>query len=655
MLLQNNVVVRLLTSVIISVSLSACIPGMTAGVKPPSAAEIQASQQAGTLATLYTDISQKTAENPSDPKLIAAKKQIGQLLGEQHYAAFKAQLSRSKSISDPLTKSQLAAFSAQIEPIAALNTESHNRAKQLLQSEERKRLVKEQALLAELDTFAPEELESKFKLITELRQLSDDQQQQNSLIEAAVTAASRFADENMEKKDYARALTLYRALQETQPDLQDIEQKKTDAYVLDQLQQVDKNKNAGNIDETFRLLSELLKHPKGTHYRDAIDPTLAELAEYYNLVAQTSLSEDNWLLAYQQLDRANLAASQLQDYYLDPSPTQDFISQMLLLTNDAKQQNRLGSAMGYLLAIKEIAPSFQELEPILEDVKERLYENSIIKVATSTFKSPANAPGLGNILTAKIMHLLTNKDQRDIRLLERGSLDDILREQEIMSMNTNVDVNISSADFLVQGELLEASVDSSIQPSQQTKRVVVDRTQSVNPEHRAWLALAEEQRKKVTEPNKTIETEVQETITFTITEHRKVASTTSAFRVINPVTSKLLHTETIVTDKSYEDFSAEGIDIGLYVQKVKLARLPADSRILRELADQQAKEIATKLFERFKDPEIKYLQQSDSAAHDGAFDKAAEHLAMAIVLKERKEQAHMELSQTLREYALQAH
>jgi len=643
---------RLLTGAALALSLAACMPGMQ--TPPPSAQEISSAQSAGSLDRLYADVSKKLAKAPSDSGLMAAKRQIGGLLAAAAYDRMVAALDDFRTADGVVPAATLQQLTPELEPLQQWSTEHHDRAQQLLQGEERKLKVKEEALLAELDATPPAEMSKSIGLIDQLTSLTGETAKYEKLNTQRIAAAVQYADQRFAIGEYRQAQEVYAAVLDIAPEQAGIAEKSAEADMLDTLQRIGNLKADGKIDQAFELAIGLVGHARVKQHDTELNDLLAEFAEYYNLVAQSSLTEDNVLQAYRNIARSNLAASNLPDFYLDQSPTQDFVSQLLLLTNDAKQQNHLGAAMGYLLAVKEVAPTFQGLEPLLQDVKDRIYEASVVKVATSTFKSPPDAQGLGNILTAKIMHLLSNKNQQDIRLLERGSLDDILKEQEIMAMNQEMELTISSADFLVQGALLEATVDTSKQPSQQTKRVVVDRNMVPNPEHATWLVLDEELRKKQPEPEKLIEQEIFETVSYTITEHRKVGSMTSAFRVINPSTSKLLHTETLVTDRSYEDFSSEGVEIGLFVQEVKLARLPADSRILRDLADEQAEEIASKLFERFKNPEQAYLADSETLANDGLYENAVEKLAMAAVLKEHKALRYDDLLPRLKQYALQS-
>ncbi len=649
MRMKHNGLTRLLAGAVTTFALVACTPG----VKPPSEADIRSAQDAGTLNSLYSDVSDRAARAPGNKQLQASRKHIARLLALSQYSGFQSALDSGRSDTGWVGKQRLVQLSSMLTPLQDLDPSLYSQGMELLQQEEQNRQAREETLRSRIDATPSGEIATSLTLIDQLADLTGASDGYPEMRQQRMAAASSYANERLAEGDLAAAIATLMALQEAAPGDPDISRRIADIDMQQHLQEVNALKESGEVDQAFTQLMEMLDKPETTPFHSEITPLLYELSEYYNLVAQSALTEENWLQAYQHLRRANLASSRLDEFYLDPTPTQDFISQMLLLASDARQQ-RPGLALGYLLAIRELAPDLRELEPQLLDVKDRLYEEGVVKVATSTFDSPPGAPGLGGVLTARIMQLLADMTRTDIRLLERSSLDEILKEQEIMSLTDDVDVTISSADFLVQGALLESTVDTSVQPNKQTRRVVIDNRKVANPAYQQWSTLSPEKRRQQPAPPAYVDEAIRETITFTITEHRKDASMTSAFRVINPSTSKLLHTETLVTEQSFEDTSQEGIDIGLFVQEVKQARLPADSRILRELADQQAKEIATRLFERFRDPERQYLARSESFAHEGDFDEAAEQLAMAVVLRERKSLDFDDLTHTLRQYALRA-
>jgi hypothetical protein len=184
--------------------------------------------------------------------------------------------------------------------------------------------------------------------------------------------------------------------------------------------------------------------------------------------------------------------------------------------------------------------------------------------------------------------------------------------------------------------------------------VVTGTKRDRNPDYEGWLALPEKLRGERPQPPTTIEVEVVEDISFDIEVHRKVGIFSTAYRLVDAQSAKVIFADSVREKVVHEDESREGIELGDFKMEFKLSNLPSDVEILTQLADSVSKEIGARVADRLKDPEIEYARQAEVAATERNYMSASENAAYAVVLFERKNQDLGELPSQLRTYAVAA-
>ena len=92
-----------------------------------------------------------------------------------------------------------------------------------------------------------------------------------------------------------------------------------------------------------------------------------------------------------------------------------------------------------------------------------------------------------------------------------------------------------------------------------------------------WSRLTPRQRKQanLTLPSRFLTRELKEDITSTQTKHVKSGGIIANYRIIDAVDGELVHTNNLSSEASFEDDSVDGIEIGRFIQKAKVANLPA--------------------------------------------------------------------------------
>ena len=238
------------------------------------------------------------------------------------------------------------------------------------------------------------------------------------------------------------------------------------------------------------MLADTYSDPR---QRIQLESYAVELMQYYNLMAQTAISEEDLQTAYNHLIRSRAVSKLVPLEEVDNSASSEFLSQIYLNARDAYENNQPALAFAYLQIMTDFDEVTPEHQAMLQNSEKQLYDRSVIKLAASQFDSPSNAPGLGALITAALVEYFVNADRKDIRILERDSIDSVLKEQEIKALSEGGEINLSSADFLVQGAVLEANVDESSQQTRRTKRVVTELETAAEP---GVPALAATERKR---------------------------------------------------------------------------------------------------------------------------------------------------------------
>ena len=146
---------------------------------------------------------------------------------------------------------------------------------------------------------------------------------------------------------------------------------------------------------------------------------------------------------------------------------------------------------------------------------------------------------------------------------------------------------------------------------------------------------------------------MKEDISSTRTQHSKNGGVIANYRIIDAVNGELLYTANLSSEAAFEDESIEGIEIGRFVQKAKVANLPADREILRDLAQALAEKIALKIVSQLEKPELRYLKVANERKADDELISAVQELGKAIVILREKELPLEEQIAELKQLALQ--
>ncbi len=253
----------------------------------------------------------------------------------------------------------------------------------------------------------------------------------------------------------------------------------------------------------------------------------------------------------------------------------------------------------------------------------------------------------GNTVTAKIVQYLHENLSEDVGIIEREKLEEIEREK---GLSGDADALVA-VDYLVQGNILEAKVDSSERSLNQRKRVVTGTETVPNPDWDRWNGMNNKERERAgleIEPARTIQRERTEDLEIPTVYHRKVGVFSVSYRVIDANSAKVLFADTQRTKQELEGVDAPGLDMGDFKQEPQVANLPSDVEILDQLAEEVSAAIGKKLAEVLVNPELQYQADADRYVREGNYIDASQQYAYAAVLTDRKNKDSSELRENLR-------
>ena len=303
--------------------------------------------------------------------------------------------------------------------------------------------------------------------------------------------------------------------------------------------------------------------------------------------------------------------------------------------------------------VEEFDPGYPSLDSLQREATQTLYENAIRRVGSVSLASsdPATQQVASQIAAGVRQYMMANVPE-DVKIVEREKLDEIRRERG-MSLDTD-DVEqelaeLDSADFLIEGELLSAEVESVIKKTKNTERVVTGQEQVSNPDFEAWIR--EKGKRKADHPDappKTISRPIQEDITLSIEEHQKDGVVGVTYRIIDTNNAEHIHSESITRSMRVSDMASEGIRLGDFVKEAKLAELPSDRDIYNQLAEEVVEEMAQDLVGFLANPDGDYFENCKLLAAEDRNEEAAEYCANAAVLREYRLQDNSEIIEQLK-------
>lgn len=647
-----------LTAVALAVGLAGCASTPT----PLTQQEIQAATQSGNLEELYTRLAARVAQAE---KLDSrdGERSLEQLQGIGNRLATRLEQDIRQGLGQhplddglvplPVVEAQL----ARLPKMEKWAPDKHRLlAEELNGLKERvlARISEGQERLAQLDANSLDDAGARVEVLASLAKVTGDNRYLRER-EAVLKGLREQADTALKKKRYDKARQVLAALQPITPDDASLAPKITlaDAHLFEK--QFWDSLTQGKPDEAYARFMELAQEERFPALLQHLSTSVTDMASYFTAQAGTALSENRLGDAYQRLSQARslAAAAKLQ---LAVSPQEDaFLKAVNERYLAALESGQAGLALGYLKVMERFNPDYPGLRDGLRAAQEAALARATRTLSPAVFSDTTGKSALGSgTVAAKVTQYLADTIPHDIKIIasEERPAPQKGKAGKKGKDSSDAPAVPATADYVIEGKILESRIDTTEDHSKKTMRVVTGTTTVPNPAYEQWLALPEEQRATLPEPPRTVSQEKTEEVTVNLKALRKVGIVAVTYRLIEARTGRVLATGSELAKEEITDEGNDGVELGDYHLPVKLATLPTDAEILQKLSEKISSVVGEKLAQELKDPELRYTADAKRYLDEGNAALAAEHEAYAFTLATLKGQDVATHSKTLEQYAV---
>lgn len=373
-----------------------------------------------------------------------------------------------------------------------------------------------------------------------------------------------------------------------------------------------------NPDAAYALFETMARSPYFKDVKERIGPTCRDLSNYFIAKASNATVQNNLGDAYRWFAQSRSVRMKL-DGRVDPAPEeQAFIDRAFKGHDRAVSEARWGLALGYLLIVQEFNPDHPNLAAALRAAEEEANRGSIRSASVQPFTSAFGNADYSNAIATRITEFLFQAIPEDLRIIAH-------------------DTQGVQVDYLINGSIDEARVESSQSQTRKTARVVTDTGVLVrNPKYDDWLKLPERERKFVAQPPAQLTTDRKEDISYNVMQMRKVGYFSSSFRLLEASTGKVLFTDSVTVKRELNAEGNEGVELGTFSLPAKTATLPTDVEILNQISTEAAQEIGKRLTTRVGELEKRFADAGSQAAAGANLVDAATQYSYAVATAQRK-------------------
>lgn len=614
------------------------------------------------LESLFDQISlQRANAKPGSDAAVQLQQQLDKVGGElasRAAAEIRTRLSEIERIDGHLPLGALEREMTALDAIRRYDLNVHQQLAEELQSElsaTRRRISEREATLA---ATPPSDALARINLLGELSALSGTGSEKQARYAAErdeiLRDVSAEAEEAIRNEDYERAQSLLGIVQEVNPADEAARQQKCEVDGKVIVKRFNAAMETGRVGRTSEMLEEFSETDCFADIKDGLAADAGPMVEAFGLLAQESVSANDLSSAYRRYRDAKVISQLLLDRNAQLPGVKSFLKKLERRHKKAFDAGEYGVAWGVLNVMTEFGPTTPQIRQKLRKTRDEIARRAVRGLTAYPFEDPANAAAkVGDAVSSKVVQHIFRTIPSDVRIVEREQLERILEECERRGTCSELD----TADFIVQGSILDAKVETTSKTGRETRRVVTGQETITNPEHERWMALRERDREKTPEPPRTIRRDVTEDVTIEVNNVRKVGIISVSYRVVEASSGRVLFTDSMQTKQEFEDEGRQGVQLGDFRQETDFVELPPDIEILSGqggLADKISEEIGVKLVDFLKDPEEQYSAEAERFVNEGDYLGAAQRAAYSIVLRELKGKEMGDLREELKDYAMAA-
>jgi len=581
---------------------------------------------------------------------------VGGELANRAAATVRTRISRVERVDGKIPLGAIEKELGGLDSIRRFATDVHRQIENELQGEieATRGAIKQREDL--LSTTPESEILDRINILSQLSSLSgtgsENQARYAAERDQILRDVSAEAEEAIRNEDYEKAQDLLNIVAEVNPD--DVATQKTKCDVEGKVivKRFNDSLATGRFGRTVEMLEEFSATDCFGDIKTSLATDAAPLVEAFGMVGQESVAANDMPAAYARYQDATVISNLLLERKASLPGVPQFLKKLEQRFDEAYEAGEYGTAWGYLTVMTEFGPTTPQIRQKLRKTRDEITRRAVRGLTAYPFEDPTNSTAkVGDAVSSKVVQHIFRTIPSDVRIVEREQLERILEECN----RSGTCADLDTADFIVQGTILDAKVETTSKVGRETRRVVTGQETATNPDHNRWLALSERDREKTPEPERTIRRDVTEDVTIEVNSVRKVGIISVSYRVVDAASGRVLFTDSMQTKQEFQDEGRQGVQLGEFKQETDFVELPPDIEILSGadgLADNISQEIGAKLVDFLKDPEEAYTKDADRFADEGDYLSAARKAAYSIVLHEIKQRDMGTLKADLKRYAL---
>jgi hypothetical protein len=651
-------VISLLALVVIGQS--ACGGGRSGPDIPMPADPKAASQES--LETLFGEISvQLQSAKPGSKAELALRQKldtVGSELAQREAAAIRTRLASVERVDGKIPQGALERELGALEGVKRWNVVIYTEIKNEIGREldaTRREVGEQEKKLAALDE---QDTLERINLLSSLSALSgtgsEAQARYAAQRDEIIRNVSQEAKEAIENEDYERAQDLLGIVQEVNPEDEAARQQKCEVDGKVIVKRFNAAMETGRLSKTRAMLEEFSQQDCFDEIKAGLASDAATMVEAFGLFAQEATSAGDLSAAYQRYRDASVISELLLDQKPQLPGIDTFSKGVDQRSQKAFEVGEYGVAWGLLNVMTEFGPITPQIRQRLRKTRDEIARRAVRGLTAYPFEDPkTSATKVGDAVSSKVVQHIFRTIPSDVRIVEREQLERILEECNRRGTCSELD----TADYIVQGTILDAKVETTEKSGRETRRVVTGREAVTNPDYTAWSNLKERERERTPEPPRTVARDVTEDVTIEVRSVRKVGIVSVSYRIVEASSGRVLVTDSIQTKQEFQDEGRQGVQLGNFRQETDFVELPPDIEILSGsggLADKISEEIGIKLVEFLKDPEEQYSANARRFVNEGDYLGASRMAAYSIVLRDLKDKDMGTLREDLKDYAMES-
>jgi curli biogenesis system outer membrane secretion channel CsgG len=316
--------------------------------------------------------------------------------------------------------------------------------------------------------------------------------------------------------------------------------------------------------------------------------------------------------------------------------------EMTTKVDELEEAGFIGLALYWCECTLKVSGPNKDINQKIQSLKDRMRQRVTKKIAIMDFNPPANNPDAGRLVTDSLLSYMTRNTSSDVKILARDILGALIKEIEFGQAglydieSAKKSGKLKGTDIFIFGSLLQYNVELNKEEGQKMVVAKIGVERDPNPHYSAWAAAnpkpTEEERRFAPPPF--TERDKTETIRYKVGSHRKTASVTISFRVVDVESGEVVITKTLKSKKEATGNYSEGVEsAGIPYQKLEL---PSDTELLEKAVDEAIADLGHQVLSRFQNLQEKYLNDAEKLKKRGETEPVAEKYMDAIVTEEVK-------------------